>query len=420
MAQLKRYSLAKYRGVASKMICPGCGQRTWKPYVDEDGRPFSADFENADPQIRALAERVGRCDNERKCGYNYPPREFFAETKAGVPAHSADWKKPEPPKTARPLSFELVRQSAYPYKSVFGKWLRDDLRLPAEKLDQVMKDYWVGATNEGRIIYWLIDIEGKCRDGKFMAYRNDGHRDHDKHPRWARKEIINRYAALGKITQKRKDELLNELVIRRCFGEHLLADPRYKDKPVAIVEGEKSCLIASVTNPKFLWMACGGNGLNLNRIYPAIAQKRKIFIFPDVDMTQKWKEIADSINYPRLVWMGDYINARKASEKDDVGDIALREWLKDRDGAQPNSAEVSEPRTAQTRTAQEAQPCTAETEETEEEQAEMQKALHLLQLQVAHEWLGLTEPSVPLTMLFERLDLELIDEVKTEPDYIGF
>ena len=408
MATVKHYMLARYQGPSSKLICPNCGQRTWKPYVDEDGRPFSADFENADPQIRALAERVGRCDNERKCGYNYPPREFFAETKAGVPQHSADWKKPEPPKTARPLSFELVRQSAYPYKSVFGKWLRDELRLPAEKLDQVMKDYWVGATNEGRIIYWLIDIEGKCRDGKFMAYKNDGHRDHDKHPRWARKEIIHRYAALGKITQKRKDELLNELVIRRCFGEHLLADPRYKDKPVAIVEGEKSCLIASVVEPRFIWMACGGNGLNLNRLYPAMAQKRKIFIFPDMDMMPKWKEIADSINYPKLVWMGEFISQYSASEKDDVGDVLLRV-------NQPNSAEVDEPRTAQ-----EAQPRTAEPEETEEEKAEMRKALHLLQLQVAHERLGLTEPNVPLTMLFERLNLELVDEVKTEPDYIGF
>ena len=416
MAQLKRYSLAKYRGVASKMICPGCGQRTWKPYVDEDGRPFSADFENADPQIRALAERVGRCDNERKCGYNYPPREFFAETKAGVPQHSADWKKPEPPKTARPLSFDLVRQSAYPYKSVFGKWLRDDLRLPADKLDQVMKDYWVGATNDGRIIYWLIDIEGKCRDGKFMAYKNDGHRDHDKHPRWARKEIINRYAALGRITQKQRDGFLNELVIRRCFGEHLLADPRYKDKPVAIVEGEKSCLIASVINPQFIWLACGGNGLNLNRLYPAMVQKRKIFIFPDMDMRQKWKEIADGINYPRLVWMGEYIERNAEGDKDDAGDVFLRSRQRwNESESQPNSAEVDEPRTAQ-----EAQSCTAETEETEEEKAEMQKAIHLLQLQVAHERLGLTEPSVPLTMLFERLDLELVDEVKKEPDYIGF
>lgn len=414
MAQLKRYSLAKYRGVASKMICPGCGQRTWKPYVDEDGRPFSADFQNADPQIRALAERVGRCDNERKCGYNYPPREFFAETKAGVPQHSADWKKPEPPKTARPLSFELVRQSAYPYLSVFGKWLRDELRLPADKLDQVMKDYWVGATNDGRIIYWLIDIEGKCRDGKFMAYKNDGHRDHDKHPRWARKELINRYTAMGRITQKQRDGFLDELVIRRCFGEHLLADPRYKDKPVAIVEGEKSCLIASVVEPRFIWMACGGNGLNLNRLYPAMVQKRKIFIFPDMDMMPKWKEIMDSINYPKLVWMGEFILRYSASEKDDVGDVLLRV-------NQPNSAEVDEPRTART--------CTAEDlpdvgkvieEETNEQKAEMQKALHVLQLQVAHEWLGLTEPSVPLTMLFERLDLELIDNVKKEPDYIGF
>lgn len=412
MAQLKRYSLAKYRGVASKMICPGCGQRTWKPYVDEDGRPFSADFQNADPQIRALADRVGRCDNERKCGYHYPPREFFAETKAGVPQHSADWKKPEPPKTARPLSFELVRQSAYPYKSVFGKWLRDELRLPADKLDQVMKDYWVGATNEGRIIYWLIDIEGKCRDGKFMAYKNDGHRDHDKHPRWARKEIINRYAALGKITQKQRDELLNELVIRRCFGEHLLADPRYKDKPVAIVEGEKSCLIASVINPQFIWLGCGGNGLNLSRLYPAMAQKRKIFIFPDMDMRQKWKAIVDSINYPRLVWMGEYIERNAEGDKDDAGDVFLRSRQRwNESESQPNSAEVDEPRTAQ--------PCTAD-EETLEEKAEMQKALRLLQLQVAHEWLGLTEPSVPLTILFERLDLELIDDVKKEPDYIGF
>ena len=51
----------------------------------------------------------------------------------------------------------------------------------------------------------------------------------------------------------------------------------------------------------------------------------------------------------------------------------------------------------------------------------MQKAIHLLQLQVVHERLGLTEPNTALTLLFERLGLELKDEeVINEPDYMGF
>ena len=80
MATVKHYMLARYQGPSSKLICPNCGQRTWKPYVDEDGQPFSADFQDAEPKVRELAERVGRCDNERKCGYNYPPRDFFKDT----------------------------------------------------------------------------------------------------------------------------------------------------------------------------------------------------------------------------------------------------------------------------------------------------------------------------------------------------
>ena len=53
---------------------------------------------------------------------------------------------------------------------------------------------------------------------------------------------------------------------------------------------------------------------------------------------------------------------------------------------------------------------------------EEKKAFRLLQLQVAHERLGLTEPSIPLTILFERLHLELADvkEEIADPDYIGF
>ena len=57
-----------------------------------------------------------------------------------------------------------------------------------------------------------------------------------------------------------------------------------------------------------------------------------------------------------------------------------------------------------------------------ETKAEEEKLIRCLQLQVAHERLGLTEPSIPLTILFERLHLELADvkEEIADPDYIGF
>jgi hypothetical protein len=41
------------------------------------------------------------------------------------------------------------------------------------------------------------------------------------------------------------------------FGEHLLKDT---ETPVAIVESEKTAIIASCYYPEFIWLACGGSG----------------------------------------------------------------------------------------------------------------------------------------------------------------
>ena len=427
MENYKHYALAKYRGPSSKHKCPNCGEKTWKPYVDESGQPFSEDFKDAEPGIRQLAETVGRCDNVRKCGWNYTPKQFFADTKTGVPKHREGYKPPQPPEAAKPLKFDLVKQSFRPYASTFGCYLRDLIlndnrpdelkRKMLARLDEVMSDYWVGATRSHRICYWMIDIKGQCRDGKFMAYKSDGHRDHDRHPQWARNSIIRKLFDDKRITLEQKEKLLDQEVIRPYFGTHLLADERYKGLPVGLVEGEKSCLIAAWACRDVLpmiWIACGMNTFNVSRLLPIIQQKRRLYIFPDYDQLDKWEEATKKLNYPKAFFMGKFLLKEQKNEKDDVGDIFLR-WIVNgefrlkgiddpRGDMPPNVANDEQP-----------QP-----EETEEEKAEMQKALHLLQLQVAHERLGLTEPSVPLTMLFERLNLELIDDVKTEPDYIGF
>lgn len=417
MAQFKHYSLEKYRGPNSKHKCPGCGEKTWKPYVDEDGIPFSEDFKDADPKIYELAQTVGRCDNVRKCGWNYTPKQFFEETRTGVPKHREGYKPPPPPTTAKPLNFEYVRKSFMPYHSTFAQYLRDVAKLPKDRLDRVLQDYWVGATKSQRICYWMIDVNGNCYDGKFMAYKPDGHRDHDHHPTWARKWLIQQELRQGRITRKQADELEDQLVPRPYFGTHLLADPRYKDKPVALVEGEKSCLICSTLYPRYLWIACGTNTFNIVKLLPVISQKRKLFIFPDVDPLDEWEQAAKDLKYRNVVFMGEYIKEKARTEKDDSGDINLRLWMENPwdiiDFNEPNSAEPT--------TAQLSKPTVAQPTEEPEWTAEDEAMERLMEVEVVEQALGYEEPCEPLRLLMFGLDLHIASgEVITEPDYIGF
>lgn len=430
MTTYKQYSLAKYTGPSSKRICPHCHQKTFKPYVDEWGVPFSNDFQSADEHIRSLAEMVGRCDNERKCGHHYPPGEFFKETKTGVPQHREGYKPPPPQKRARPLDFSLVRKVFDPYGSVLVQFLRDTAHFPADRLDQTLKDYWVGSW-QGRIIYWQIDTDGQAIDGKFMAYNPDGHRKHDIHPFFARKRIITDYCKAGRITEQKKDELLSEFVLRPYFGEHLLSDPRFKDKPVAFVEGEKSCLICSIMYPRFLWMASGGNGINKARLHKAIFQRRKIYFFPDVDQVEKWRGKIAELGYSNVVFKDEYVLSQAQGEKDDIGDIALREWMSDSDESaiEEGKTEVAEASgeplgTVATVATVEALP-TADAVGTVAEEPEWteedEKAYRQNQLDLVFEILGI-EPHEGLTSLYERLDLEVVSDelIIDDPDYEGF
>ena len=417
MEQFKRYSLAKYRGPSSKSKCPHCGEKTFKPYVDESGIPFSEDFRGADPKIYELAQTVGRCDNIRKCGWNYTPKQFFEETRSGVPKHREGYKPPPPPQTAKPLNFELVRKSFIPYHSTFAQFLRDVAKFPKDRLDQTLKDYWVGSTKSQRICYWMIDYNGNCVDGKFMAYKPDGHRDHDIHPSWARKTLIRQEQRQGRLTQKQVDELEDQLVPRPYFGTHLLSDQRYRQKPVALVEGEKSCLICNTLFPRFLWMACGGSGINIVKLMPVISQRRKLFVFPDVDQLDVWEAKVKELKYPNAVFMGDYTKKYMKTEKDDIGDINLRLWMEkpwkiidsnEPDSAEPTTAQLSKPTVAQP---------TEEPEWTAEDEAKER----LMEVEVIEQALGYEEPCEPLRILFFRLDLKIqMEEEIADPDYIGF
>lgn len=85
--------------------------------------------------------------------------------------------------------------------------------------------------------------------------------------------------------------------MKQClFGEHLISlEP---DKPIAIVESEKSAIVASVYFPQYIWLACGGLS-NLSFDKCKVLKGRNVILIPDLGGFIKWqtkaKELASTI-----------------------------------------------------------------------------------------------------------------------------
>jgi hypothetical protein len=73
------------------------------------------------------------------------------------------------------------------------------------------------------------------------------------------------------------------------FGEHILN--KYPDKPVAIVEAEKTVVVASLCYPQYNWLASGSKQwLNAERLQRF--GDKQVLLFPDGDGFQRWGTIA--------------------------------------------------------------------------------------------------------------------------------
>jgi len=73
------------------------------------------------------------------------------------------------------------------------------------------------------------------------------------------------------------------------FGEHLL--PKYLNKPVAIVEAEKTAIIASLYFPDFVWLGSNSKTwLKAERLQRL--ENRQIILYPDADGFDLWQAVA--------------------------------------------------------------------------------------------------------------------------------
>ena len=145
-----------------------------------------------------------------------------------------------------------------------------------EETIRIFDIYKVGTAKKwgGSTVYWQIDYNGNVRTGKIMLYDPEaGHRI--KEPR-------------SYVTWVHTDLHFEEYNLKQCFfGEHLLSV--YPNKSVAIVESEKSALIATHFMPDFVWLATGGMHGCFKEESVSALKNRSVILCPDLGATETWK-----------------------------------------------------------------------------------------------------------------------------------
>ena len=275
-----RFHLQKYRP-GSKTVCPKCGRKAcFTRYIDGEG------------QI-SFPDNVGKCDHINSCGYHYTPKEYFNDNpvvkesltgKDGYGNATSTVIKPTVKPSPKPqisfLPYDWVEQSMqrfdinplYQYlTTVAGK----------EKTDRLFNLYKIGTSKmwNGATVFWQIDRNRNVRAGKIMGYdAKTGHRI---------KQPFNQVSWVHSVRK------MPDFHIKQClFGEHLLAGTSSSARTVAIVESEKTALVAALFIPDLVWLATGGVHCCFNSEAMQVLSGREVVLFPDLKATYEWQRKA--------------------------------------------------------------------------------------------------------------------------------
>lgn len=176
---------------------------------------------------------------------------------------------------------------------------------------KLMEKYRIGSSKhwDGATVFWQTDRKGRVRTGKIMLYNPEtGKRV---------KQPFNHVTWVHSLLQK------SDFHLRQCFfGEHLLASNT--NSPVALVESEKTALIASYYLPQYLWIASGGKNGCFNEHCLSVLAGRYVVLFPDLGATEYWKsKIGLLKEYGIDVRLFDYLEAHASEDERNEGyDIA--------------------------------------------------------------------------------------------------
>lgn len=230
-----------------KEICPNCGKKEFKPYIDIKTE-------------KEVGGKYGRCERVNNCGYSLYPKVDKNDT----------WEPPlkpyVPPKPLDYVSVDLVNATFVNFdKNPFFMFLVE--LFGNEKANELQKQYNIGTAMYGGTVFWQKDRCGNYRTGKVMYYHENGKRNKDKKSWFVHSKIS------------------TDFNFRQCFFG---IDTTSENYPIALCESEKTAILMSVYYPQFNWVASGGSEmLNLQRLNEL---PRLDKVFSDGGQFEKWEQ----------------------------------------------------------------------------------------------------------------------------------
>jgi hypothetical protein len=299
--KMHQYILEPYKGMNTRHRCPACQHRekTFSKYIDTSTG-------------EVLHHAVGKCNRESKCNYHYTPKQYFTDNNISFNvSHKVQPKYTPPP--AKPISYipiDVFKNSLKSHdKNNFVAYLIT--LFGVEVASNLVSKYFIGTSKHwnGATVFWQIDTHGKVRTGKVMLY------DAIKGKRI--KEPFNHINWVHTLLKS------NDFELKQCFfGEHLLKDTT---KPVAIVESEKTAIIASAYLPKFIWLAVGSlSSLSFDKC--KVLEGRKVVLFPDLNGFDKWSIKAKEFQSIASFVVSDLLE-QKATDTERQNGLDIADYL---------------------------------------------------------------------------------------------
>jgi hypothetical protein len=288
MYKIKEYNIYKLKVGDKYSTCPICSNNRRKKHQ----KCMMLDWETG----------IGTCQH---CGeviqlHSYKKR--YAE--------KVNYKKPIPNKPSIKIDYideDLVLQTLRNYsRNNFVQFLIKVFGTETAKA--IVNTYQIGTSKQfgNSTVFWQKDSRNKIRTGKIIAYNINGKRI---------KEPYNKVLWAHKLLGQEKYNL------KQClYGQHLIN----QNKPIFIVEGEKTASICFGFYPQYTWLSVGGkNNFNI-RLLSALKGK-EISVFPDSDAYHLWldkgQEISKVLNMK--IHISDLLeNTASLSEKQEGYDIA--------------------------------------------------------------------------------------------------
>jgi len=297
-----RYSLHKK---SIKHLCPSCQKKQFVRYIDNETGNY-------------LSTEVGRCDREINCGYHFTPKSYFKNKNKFYNPYTNNTLMEKNKETSYHSEIELQNSLNNNDNNNFVQFLYS--KFNSDKVTDLLEEYKIGTSNSwyNGTIFWQIDIHNKIRGGKIILYNENGKRT--KYINWMH-------------SLKIKKKLIDSFNLNQClFGEHLIS--KY-NKPIAIVESEKTACIMNLLFEKYLWLATGSlQGLNLNKI--EILKNRTIILYPDLGFEgkngspfTKWKSTCEEFKSYGYDIQISYLLEKKGTEIErekgfDIADYFLK------------------------------------------------------------------------------------------------